>query len=201
MSISDRVAIRTWVWPTAQTMRWSPLAAAVGALVCVGALARAAGHDTYEALPTLGVGALAGAATFAVNDAARGLVHAVATPARTRLVRRLAILVPVCGVVTVTLLLLGSASFRWTEPALRLGGGFAALLSLGVSTHCLALRRWPHHASDVAVAVACTWPIAALLFPTEVFPASLAMAWFDHPGTVSVVGVVVTIFACRGCAA
>lgn len=201
MNNTFRVTSRTWLWPTARTMNWGPLTAAVLALLCVGVLARVLGRATYEVLPTLGVGVLAGAATVAVNDTARGLVHAVATTARTRLLRRLALLVPVFGVVTATLLLLGSASFRWTEPAPRLGAGVAALLALGVATHCLVVRRWPHHATDVAVAAACTWPLTALLFPAKVLPASIAMAWFDHPGTVFVVGVVGTIVACRGCTA
>ena len=199
MNSTVRVTSRTWWWPTARTMSWSPLATAVGALLCAGALARALGHDTHEALPTLGVGVLAGAATVAVNDTARGLVQAVATPARTRLLRRLALLVPVGGVAIAALLLLGRAAFRWTEPALRLGACVAALLALGVAAHCLALRRWPHHAADLAVVAACAWPLTALLFPAEVLPASIAMAWFDHPGAVLAVGVAATVVACRGC--
>ena len=199
MSNAVNVTIRTWWWPTARTMNWSPLAAGVLALLCVGVLARVLGYVTYEALPTLGVGVLAGAATAAVNDTAGELVHAVATSARTRLLRRLALVVLVCGVVTATLMLLGRAAFHWTESAFRFGACVAALLTLGVATHCLALRRWPHHATDLAASAACIWPFTALLFPTVVLPASIAMAWFDHPGTVLVVGVVVTIVACGGC--
>ena len=199
MSTTFRVTSRTWLWPTARTMSWSPLAAAVGALLCAGILAGARGHDAQGALPILGVGVLAGAATVAVNDAARGLVHAVATPARTRLLRRLALLVPVGGVAIAALLLLGRAALRWTQPPLRVGAGGAALFALGVAAHCLALRRWPHHAADAAVVAACAWPLVALLFPTDVLPTAITMAWFEHPGTVLAVGLAATIVACRGC--
>ena len=180
-------------------MSWSPLATAVGALLGVGALARASGHDTHGALPILGAGVLAGAATIAVNDAARGLVHAAATPALVRLLRRLALVVPVGGVATAALLLLGRAAFQWTQPPLRLRASVLGLFALGVAAHCLALRRWPHHAADLAVVAACTWPLAALLFPPDVLPTSITMAWFDHPAAVLGVGVTATIVACRGC--
>ena len=199
MSDTFRVTSRAWLWPTARTMSWSPLATAVGALLVVGALARARGHDAQGVLPILVPGVLASAATVAVNDAARGLVHAVATPARTRLLRRLALLVPVGGVATAALLLLGRAALRWTEPPLRLGVGVSALFALGVAAHCLALRRWSHHAADLAVVAAGAWPLVALVFPTDVLPTAITMAWFEHPGAVLAVGVAATVVACRGC--
>ena len=123
----------------------------------------------------------------------------MATPARTRLLRRLALLVPAGGVATASLLRLGRAAFRWHETELRLGACVAGLLALGVATHCLALRRWPHQASDLAVVAACAWPLAALLFPTQVLPTSITMAWFQHPGAILAVGVAATVLACRGC--
>ena len=133
MSNAPRVTSRLWLWSTARTMSWSPLAAAVGVLLVVGALSRMYGQDKYVGLPTLAVGVLAGAAAVAVNDTAHGLVHAVATPARTRLLRRLALLIPVGGIATAALLLLGRAAFRWTEPEPRLGASVAALCALGVA--------------------------------------------------------------------
>jgi hypothetical protein len=147
-----------WVWPTACSIGWAPLAVVAACLAGVSALAANAATSFPVALLGVGAGAVAAAQVAGMRDPAASLLAAVPTSAAVRRARRLVMLVPVAlGV--------------WVATA---GGPVPGLLALTATG--LAVAVWAGVPQGVAVPLAWVILAAAGGFAWELRPELVTVA-------------------------
>ena len=170
-----------WVTPTALAVSWTPLlAATISLAVMVGATSAVAPQAAAD-VTVLGCGTMVAAVALALDDAARALVQPLPVSARCRLLHRLALLLPVAAIASWLLVIAGRRAFDAVLPPLPPLAAPFALLSAAISIEVWWSRCRPDHEAAAGAATAICWPVAGILLPPELVPASIANGWAIHP--------------------
>lgn len=189
---------RAWMRPTIRAIVWWPTLAVALTLLVVGAAVRATMTDLPEVIVVAGVAAVAALVPLAAHDPARSSLHAISTTPAKRLLRRIALAGPVIAGVAGGLAVLADVSFPGHQPfATQIAPGLALAVA-GLAVYASAVRYRPEQAAEVGSGVAMAWAIASQVIPHTVLPASIGLAWQQHPWPVIAVAALVTISATRG---
>ena len=166
-----------WVWPTARTISWTPLAGVTGCLATAAACVALVGVWPVGLLGICAA-AVAAAVVAGTRDQAAALLAAVPTSVAVRRGRRLALLLPAGLAVWLTWIGVGH---RWAP---GVGWPLAGLVALTATGLAVSVWAPPALGPAAGAAVPLAWVIAAWVGgfawerePEFVTAAALAALW------------------------
>jgi len=188
--IRAQVVTESWR-PTLRATPLRPLVVVTGGLIVIGVVASWRSPRAPD-LFGIGAAALAAAVALGLDDEANTMLRSSPTKALTRLVHRLAILVPALIVATATLLVADRALFAERSP-LPSAPALVALVAAGIAVEVWWSRRRPDTAAEGAATFVMAWVLAASLVPDVWILERVARAWELDAPWVLVVSVMVTL--------
>ena len=163
-----------WVWPTARTITWTPLAGVAGFLAAIAACVALVGAWPVGLLG-LTAAAVAAAVVAGTRDQAAALLAALPTSVAVRRARRLALLLPAGLAVWVAWIGVGH---RWVP---GLGWPLAGLVALTATGLAVSVWAPPSLGPAAGAAVPLAWVITAWVG---------GFAWEREPEIVTVAAAV-----------
>ena len=179
-----------------ERLRLRPLVMVTGGLIVIGIVASwrsARAPDLFG----IGAAALAAAVALGLDDEANTMLRSSPTKALTRLVHRLAILVPALIVATATLLVADRALFAERSP-LPSASALVALVAAGIAVEVWWSRRRPDSAAEGAAIVVMAWVLAPSLVPGVWIVDRLGRAWQTDALLVLLVSLVLVVVGTAG---
>lgn len=140
-------------------------------------------------------GALAAAASMALDDPAHALLQPMPVTARARLAHRLALLAPVTAAAATLLILAARLFFDGRISKVPSAASLAALVTSAVAATAWLTRRFPEHAAEGGATAAFGWSIAGVIVPDSLVPETVALAWLQHPWSVLAIGLTLIVIA------
>ena len=193
--IRAQVVNESWR-PTFKATALRPLVTVTAGLISIGIVASwrsARAPDLFG----IGVGALAAAVALGLDDEANTMLRSSPTNALTRLVHRLAILVPALIVATATLLVGDRILFAERSP-LPSASALVALVAAGIAVEVWWSRRRPDSAAEGAAIVVTAWALAPSLVPGVWMVDRLGRAWQTDALLVLLVSLVLVVVGTAG---
>ena len=183
-----------WLRPTWRATRWQPLLTVTASGLVVVVLCRAVNEVPPAPVVGLVVCLIVVAGLAGLHDPGRDLVHAVATPAWSRLIHRLALLGPgtvfaVAAFDLVTQALFGSPNVGPDAPQL------VALGALGVAAIATLTRHVGAAATDLAAGTLGAWIAGGHVLGGAGLPDGLLQPWAQWPVVIGIAGVAVAAVA------
>ena len=188
--IRAQVVNESWR-PTFKATALRPLVTVTAGLISIGIVASwrsARAPDLFG----IGVGALAAAVAWGLDDEANTMLRSSPTNALTRLLHRLAILVPALIVATATLLVGERILFAERSP-LPSASALVALVAAGIAVEVWWSRRRPDTAAEGAATFVMAWVLASSLVPDVWIVERVARAWELDAPWVLVASVMVAL--------
>ena len=163
--------------------------------VAVVAIARLGTPRGPTELGVMTCGALAAAASMALDDPAHALLQPMPVTARARLAHRLALLAPVTAAAATLLILAARLFFDGRISKVPSAASLAALVTSAVAATAWLTRRFPEHAAEGGATAAFGWSIAGVIVPDSLVPETVALAWLQHPWSVLAIGLTLIVIA------
>ena len=187
-----RAQVITESWrPTLRATPLRPLVVVTGGLIVIAIVTSwrsARAPDLFG----IGAAALAAAVALGLDDEANTMLRSSPTNALTRLLHRLAILVPALIVATATLLVGERILFAERSP-LPSASALVALVAAGIAVEVWWSRRRPDTAAEGAATFVMAWVLAASLVPDVWILERVARAWELDAPWVLVASVMVAL--------
>lgn len=180
MTPAGAKTVPAWVRPTVRVVPLAPLAAAGGAFLLVGALARLADGSSEPLLPLAAAGTAA-ALVAGLHDPAAALLAAVPASAARRRGHRLAVLLP-AGLLLWTTLLVAA---HLAAPTWGAGWPFGPVTALAATGVAVAVWAPPEARAAWGAAAPMLWFAVGRAAGDLDGPAGTAVsAWQTHPWAV-----------------
>jgi len=193
--IRAQVVNESWR-PTFKATALRPLVTVTAGLISIGIVASwrsARAPDLFG----IGAAALAAAVALGLDDEANTMLRSSPTNALTRLLHRLAILVPALIVATATLLVGERILFAERSP-LPSASALVALVAAGIAVEVWWSRRRPDSAAEGAAIVVTAWALAPSLVPGVWIVDRLGRAWQTDALLVLLVSLVLVVVGTAG---
>ena len=192
-----RAQVITESWrPTLRATPLRPLVVVTGGLIVIAIVTSwrsARAPDLFG----IGAAALAAAVALGLDDEANTMLRSSPTNALTRLLHRLAILVPALIVATATLLVGERILFAERSP-LPSASALVALVAAGIAVEVWWSRRRPDSAAEGAAIVVAAWALAPSLVPGGWIVDRLGRAWQTDALLVLLVSLVLVVVGTAG---